>query len=321
MEHPEKALFDEVRGLRTNIEELKTRIEEIDKEYEEKVLNLQKRSTIDMRSNLKLEGWLRKRNDRVILQLNLKDYPFHRSTFTQNVYRVNFLTDEKVIVLDLNKSSFKAIIEIVRYGHDCYNNQTEEKPKCPTSVEKFLIDNRNLNLIEDLQKHFTGDSFLKIAQDLSLKYSVLGQSQGKDLLESYDIKSPYTKSELSENECNNMAHLNNPNNKDYGLFLNYSGSIIFKLKESIRVNKIYLKPFYGKTSVFPPSNGASNCSLLVSNDGKSWVNVTKIPSGYGSKDNNYLCSLLFSEYYTFNHILFETNSSSLFSLSYIAFTK
>jgi hypothetical protein len=322
MEHPEKKLFDEVRGLRSDLEESKERILKVEKEYEQKVVYLESRCQIDERCEAKLKQWINKKNNKVTFLINDKEYPFFRSTFIDNVYKCNseFLPDgEDYIYVEMDKKYFKLIIEIIRKGHQAFEEKlSNKKSKFSTILDKALKEDKNF--IATLKNSFDPQSFFEIVNDFNLNYTYLGTKSNEELIEKFTVENPYTQTTVSKYVETEPKNLGNPNSKK-GLFLNYNGKIDITLSETLRTNRIYLKPFSADAGAFSPLSGASSTQILGSVDGERYDLLGLIPSDWGSTINRYLLTeVIFSEPMTYKYLRFS-NTSAYFSLSYVGFTK
>lgn len=323
MEHPEKKLFDEVRSLRTDLEESKERIIKVEKEYEQKVEYLESRCQIDERCEAKLKQWKNNQNNKVTFLINDKEYPFFRSTFTDNIYKCNseFMSEgEDYIYVEMDKKYFKVLIEIIRKGHQAYGENLKNKKKSFSSVlDKSLKE--DMNFITTIKNCLYHESFIEIVNDFKLNYTYLGTKRGEDLIENFKVENPYCETSTTTNKYVETVpkNLGNPNNK-MGLFLNYNGKIDLTLSETLRTKNIFLKPFWADSSAFTPNNGNSTTQILGSLDGEKYDLLAMIPSEWGNGINNYLCEVVFSEAASYKYLRFS-NSTTYFSLSYVGFTK
>jgi hypothetical protein len=316
MEHPEKALFDEVRGLRTILEESKERIAKVEKEYQARVVTLEKRCMIDESCHEKLESWRVLCKNRINFFLNEKVYTFYKSTIYNNIYPLSktFLPErEDSIILETNKNFLKALIEIIRLGNEVFITESKKR-NFETAIEKSIKENPNFSTF--IKSCFEESIFLSICSDFGLNYSYYGAGSEEDLLESFKIEGAYTN--MSKYEIKDVKKLADKNNSE-GLFLNYNGEFVIRLSETIRTAKIIIKPFTTDPSSFSTSNGQTYAMIYSSLDGQKFDFLNNIPSFYGNNQNNNICDVYLQELTSFKYLKFKTNSSSLFSLSYIAF--
>jgi hypothetical protein len=120
-----------------------------------------------------------------------------------------------------------------------------------------------------------------------------------------------------ETNVKNLGNRNNPR----GLFINYNGKIDITLNETIRTNRVIIKPFSSDTYNWSPTNGATYTSIYGSLDGKSWDMLAAIPSTYGTSTNNYEMEVTFTSMSSFRYIRFQGSASAYFSLSHLSFRK
>ena len=159
-----------------------------------------------------------------------------------------------------------------------------------------------------------------MAKDFGLNYIYTGKGSNEDLFESFNVTKPYTKDLINKYVLTEVKNLGIKSNKN-AVFINYDGRIDITLKEIIRTQKIFIKPFISDSKVFSPDNGASYVTVLGSVDGEKYQLLTTIPCTYGTSTNNYLTELTFPNISTFKYLRFQTTPSYLFSLSYIQFKK
>jgi hypothetical protein len=316
MEHPEKALFDEVRGLRTSLEDSKERIAEVEKEYQSRVIFLEKRCEIDESCHDKLESWKELCKNKINFYLNEKVYTFYRSTFYNNIYPVSqtFLPKrDDSVILETNKGYFKALIEIIRIGNEAFLTESKKR-NYKDLLDKSLRD--NTNLVSFIKTCFDENIFLHVCGDFGLNYSYLGKGSDEDLLESFTIENRYTT--MMQHELTDIKTLAYKKNSQ-GLFLNYNAEFTITLTETVRTGKIVIKPFTNDSSLFAPTNGNSNALIFSSLDGRTFDYLVNVPANYGSYQNNYFTEIYLQELTSFKYLKFKTTSSSLFSLSYLGF--
>ena len=136
----------------------------------------------------------------------------------------------------------------------------------------------------------------------------------------HSIENTYSTNSITNHISEDIKSLANIKNTK-GFFLNYNGILDIELAESIRTNRLYIKPFTNESS-FSPTNGSTYASVYASFDGDNYEYLGKLPSTYGSTYyNNYLTDLCLQQFYTFKFLRFQTDNSSYFSISYLGFTK
>ena len=179
--------------------------------------------------------------------MNEKEYPFFRTTFTENVYKCNselLPEDEEFVFLEIDKKFFKALIEIIRYGHNAFESKSKT---------------RNYS-IEVLKKYFNKDDFFTLVKDFGLNYIYLGEKSNEELIESFTMEGPYHSKGLSdkvETEAKNLGKSNNTK----GLFVSYNGKVDIKLTETLITDKIYIKPFCSDLNNFTPTQCIAKTEL------------------------------------------------------------
>jgi len=258
----------------------------------------------------------------MVFVLNDKEYPFFRTTFTQNVYQINeelFPPNKHRYEVDMNKNIFKAFILIIRWGNA--DAQKKDQPKKKTYGE--IIDKKireDAAFVNEMKRIFAVNSFLEIVKDFNLNFVNLGSMKADELIVSYKIEQPYDGA-VERFTTKDVKVLANPNNATTGFFLSYNGHLEFKLAELIRTNKVYIRPFVGDTYNFSPTNGNTYSQVYVSLDGQNWDYMNFVPSSYGTNYNNYITEVSFTDIVSFQYIKFSSTASGLFSLSYLSFTK
>lgn len=331
MEHPEKALFDEVLSLKKEIEESKERVIKLKKDYKEKIILLEKRSSIVERSENKFRKWKASSKETITLQLDEKEYTLLKSIFDDNVYKVSraiFPENEKHIFIDTQKSFYKLFLHILIKGNTAYNKMKSidgDKKISYTQIIKNFADSidkytrENTNFIKFLKEYFEIDSFMKIVSDFNLNCEILPKTDLLDLFVNSEIAVPYTNNNINIHVADSVKCLGDPNNTK-AFFLGYNAKIDIELAEMIRVKRIYVKPFCSDIKTWSPSSGNSHTGIWVSRDGDNWEYVMNIPSNYGGNSENYLNEINLSHYVSFRYIRFNTNGSSYFSISYLSFS-
>lgn len=329
MEHPEQKLFDEVKGLKTELEEVRDRIFKIENTYIDKVENIEKREYTSLIVEEKLKIYKENLESRKIFILDNHRIPLFKSTVERNIYNseklLNYWNNTNTeIVLDYDYDYFMAILEIVKRGHNFECLDAEDKL---TFKRNFKLRTRTLSkdsIFNLMIKEFFSDheSFSKIVIDYNLNYSsvpndlsdlvvsvkVLEGSGSMTHLDKHNILSKQDKWKKLTDVKNKLA-----------LFLDYNQNGVIELKTTVRINKIGLKPFTESSSEFSPTTGSYYPKLLVSNNEKHWDEIGVMPSDYGSFSNDYISSFNFGSYKSVKYIKITTNSSSQFSLSYIKF--
>lgn len=328
MEHPEKVLFDEVLSLKKDIEESKERVANLKADYKEKIVLFGKRQGIKERNEEKLKKFKEKSKQTVTLEIDAKEYTFLKSTFENNIYKLNprFLpTNQSHVFVDVQKSFFKLLMTIIIKGNEVYNVM-KENPDSNINLKNNskLIDKyskEDKNLLSFLQDAFEADSFTNVVSHFNLNYEKLPKIDVKDLYVNYEIKSPY--------QCDNLKKYVADSAKSLGdlkdakaLFLGYNGHINIELAETARVRKIFVRPFCSDSSLWNPTSGASYTLIYCSMDGEDWEYMTSVPSNYGAYNtNNYITEITFNNYFSFRFIRFTTSNSSNFSINYLALKK
>jgi len=283
---------------------------------------------IDERCEEKLNKWKVQAKDKITYNLNEKEYTFFRSTFKDNVYKFSqFIFPEGIdsITIDIDKQIFKQFITIVSKGNLHFLNtldENKEKPKKKFFTEilekKYREDQSFANAIRPL---FVDEFFVEVVKDFGLNFISLGSCPKEDLIVSVKMETPYSSGNTDKYRTENVKTLNNPNNVTTGYFLNYNGNLEIQLAETIRTNKMWIKPFSGDTSNWSPTNGYTYTQVYLSADGKSFDYVVTLPSTYGSSTNNYITQIDFGGLYSFKYVKFSATSSGMFSLSYLTFVK
>jgi hypothetical protein len=316
MEHPEKALFDEVRGLRNQLEEAKERTLKIELDYNEKVLAYETRKTINDRLNTKLDEFI-KDSQKLTLIVNGKEYPFLRSFFLQNLFNVSFLTEVDIYELDMGKIEFKGLLSILRAGHNYFSWNKEDIPRKFKLEKKGLKDDKAF--IKTMKNYLTDESFENVLNKFELIYSYV--SDEKDIVQTIIVENPFSFTNKLDNyraeNHNEITLKDQVSPKAY--FINPNGKIDIVFKSKVRVNKIGIRGFYASSSNWTPSNGKTTTKIYVSLDGINWEFIKNVPSNYGNGKE--VTGVIFDKLITFRFLRFQTDQSNSFSLNYFSLKK
>lgn len=320
MEHPDKALFDEVRGLRNTIEESKERIIQIEAEYLEKVEYLEKRGVIAERCDKKISEYLNNIKSKITFLVNGKEYTFFRSTFEQNIYKSTLDLSQGTIEMDIDKKHFKALLHIILLGNGQFSLDEELKYK----NKKFQIPKNvqgNLVFAKSLTQYFDNESYLLILTDFGISINHIPNIKPEELIIDCQVENNVKtiNEQYVATEPSDISTLGGPNSqKSY--FLNFNGKLNITLSQTIRTDRLIIKPFHADNNVFAVTSGNTYTSVFASLDGAKWKLLCNIPANYGAGTNNYLCELFFT-ITSFKYLRFQAASNYLFSLSYLGFTK
>jgi hypothetical protein len=320
MEHPEKALFDEIRSLRKELENSKDRIFKLEKEYEDKIQNLEIRNEISIRCEEKIEKWLSDSSRKLKLIRNEKEYTFFRSTFEINSYSCNsnlLPTDEDTCFLDISSKYFKALIEIIRKGHLVKNREIRYGRNLEKFLDAKLLEDQNFPLA--LMVYFDNENIMKIVNDFGLNFTYYGGSKGAEIFDSHSTKSAFSSNDLLNYITEDVKSLADINNQK-AFFIDKNGNLNIQFTEILRVKSIYIKPFV-ENKLWNPSQGRNETKILGSIDGELFEEYSKIPENFGLNLKTPICEVTFDSPHSFKYLKFETNGSFGFSLSYLGFTK
>lgn len=326
MNHPEQALFEEVKGLRTQMEEVRDRIFKVEQTYVSKVEGTEKRECTYKRIQDKIANYKQSLENKKILIVDGKRVPLFKSTIESNIYKSDkFLalweTSQTEILLDMDYEYFMAMMDIIKRGHNF--NQLDEEDKI-TMNRNFKLRSKDLEkdeIFNDILKTYFTDvsSFQALVSDYNLNYRSIPVNL-KELV--VDVRIEPFSSNMSHLEKHDItksktySDLTDPSNKK-GIFLDYNSNAFVDFKSALRIKTIGLKPFTEDTNAFYPTTGSYYARLYTSSNGKDWNLVGTMPSDYGSSNNDYVCTFNLGGFKTVKHLKLNTNSSSQFSLSYI----
>lgn len=324
MDHPEQALFDEVKGLRSQMEEVRDRIFKIENVYNNKVENTERREytskVIDNKLNLYKENLKTKK----IVIVDNRSVPIFKSTVFENIYKSPKLmslwdSEKSEIVYDMDYDYFMAVMDIVRRGHNIEMLDQDDKNALQRNFKLRSKDLEKDQVFNDVLKCFFSehDSFSSMIIDYNLNLGYVPNDLS-NIVE--NIK--YLDGQLSNLSAHDIGESKNYNeifNKknEKAIFLDYNKNAVVELKSTVRVKAISIRPFIKDTSVFYPTTGASYARVATSNDNKDWDDVCTLPSDYGSGNNDYICTLSLGKFKSFKYIKFITNGSAQLSVSYI----
>ncbi len=91
MDHPEQALFDEVKGLRGQMEEVRDRIFKIENVYINKVENTERRDYVSKSIDNKLAAYKENLEFKKTIEVDNRYVPIFKDTVFQNIYKSNKL--------------------------------------------------------------------------------------------------------------------------------------------------------------------------------------------------------------------------------------
>ena len=328
MEHPEKALFEEVLALKKDIQESKDRVAKLQTDYDEKIVIFEKRRQINERSEDKFRKWQKLSKKTVTFLLDEKDYTFLRTTFENNIYKVDssFLQEDgNKIFIDAQKSFFKLFMVIIKKGNSEFNrmmydpNAREDLNIMNSFAKEFDRSTReDQNFLEFIREIFEPKSFFDVVNHFNIGLEILPKKDGSDLFIKHEISVPYKQVTLSKFASESLLTLSDKTSLN-AFFLGYNGKIDIELAELIRVRKIYAKPFCSDSKLWNPVTGSTHTQIYVSIDGNNWELAGNAPSKYGTSTNNFISVIMLNNLFTFKFIRFATGNQSLFSLKYLAF--
>ena len=322
MDHPEKALFEEVKGLKTQMEEVRNRIFKVEATYIEKVEKIEKREYTSIQVDKKIEEYENNLNTMKLIRLDGKKIPLFRGTIVNNIYVSKKLLElfdndsNFELIIDQDYNYFYLILNIIKKGHNYFCLDDEDKQSV---IRKYSLNIKNLEkdplFIQILNYFFDEDAIKHIAVDFNLDYSFIPENVGiKSIKSSCEgLMTHLDKHKLTSENKNDL--LNKDNKK--GIFLDYTNNVVIELDNIVRIKKLGLKPFTADTSAFYPTTGSYYPTLYVSEDGSEYTSLGVMPSDYGSVNNDYVSNFLLNSHKNIKFIKVETNSSSQWSLSYI----
>jgi len=247
-----------------------------------------------------------------------------KSTFTDNIYPFLNPADEDYIYLETSKKFFKGFLEIIRRGNSI-QNYSESERSFKRSAFYSVLDNSlksNANFDAFIRTCFTPEVYLEIAKDFGLNFSYFSNysNDNLNLFNSYSIKNECTSKEIIDYTLKDVSRLNNKENLR-AFFIEPKGEFRLELKENVRSDRIYVKPFTA-SNTNSKLNSASNSKIwnetgpsslvYVSSDGENWEVVGKFPESYGksNKLSNFVVMIKFDTFFTFNHIKIEASADS-----------
>lgn len=325
MQHPEQALFDEVKGLKIQMDEVRDRIFKVENTYINKVENSEKRDHISKVVESKILSYKEALKSKKLILIDGKQVPLFKDTVFTNIYQSTKLKElwdsPKIeVILDLDYEYFNAILDIVKKGHNFEILNDEDKQAV---VKNFKLKNDKLSkdrvFNKYLQMFFSdNESISKIAIDYNLDYACV-PSDLSNMIKNIE----YNKEPLSTTEKYNLVakkefnSLTNPKN-NLAIFMDYNSTCVIELNTSVRIKNIGLKPFTNDSNVFSPATGAYYPKLYHSNDNKDWKYVGVMPSTYGTEITEDSCSTFnLGGFTSIKFIKIVTDGSSQFSLSYL----
>ncbi len=314
MDHPEKALFEEVKGLKDQMEEVRNRIFKLEATYVDKVENTETREHKAEIINKKFSIYKENLSSMKLFQVDGLTIPLFKTTVTDTIYRSDYFIElfedsGKEVIIDTDIVIFNAILDIIKKGHNFYCLDEEDKNEI---VKKFNFSDKSISknpsFNQILKKYFPDkETFSKLIVDFDLNYKSIP-----------DDLSNIVQAITNTTNSSNMSHvinylmkndeesqlLFNKNNKK-ALFLDYTKEAIVELKEKIRIKTIGLKPFTDDNNAFSPTTGSYYASLYISEDGKDWDLIGVMPSTYGSPNDDYISKFTLSKYKTIKFFKFR----------------
>jgi hypothetical protein len=324
MDHPEQALFDEVKGLRSQMEEVRDRIFKIENVYINKVENTERREYTSKVIDNKLIAYKENLKTKKIVVVDNRYVPIFKDTVFTNVYKSPKLmslwdSDKTEIIYDMDYDYFMAVMDIVRRGHNIEMLDKEDKNALQRN---FKLRSKELDkdiVFAEILKTFFNDheSFSTLIIDYNLNFGSI-PSDLSNIVESIKYLDGTLTNLVAHDigETKNFNEIFNVKNEK-AIFLDYNKNAVVELTMTVRAKTIYLRPFTKDTGVFYPTTGASYARIYISNDYKEWDLIGTLPSDYGSASNDYICPMVLGKFKSFKYIKFNTNGSAQLSVSYI----
>lgn len=323
MQHPEQALFDEVKALRTDMEQLRDRIFKIENDYNEKVEKTEKKEFTQKRIDQKIKDYNASLSERKDIIVDGKRVPLFKKTVESNVYKCPKLLalwdfTKTEVIMDIDFRYFTEILNILRRGHNLtLLNPTEAEAfkKSFRLQKEFEKDYVFHSLISNF---FDQESTTRLSVEYNLPFVCLPKSL-EDIVANMNSESGNCSTiggsyNLFENKKYNDLF---DSKSDNAIFLDYNSALVVELKDAVRVRNFALKPFTKDTNVFYPTTGSYYASVAVSEDGVNFTNSTLMPSDYGSTNNDYVTTFDLGGHKNVKFFKFSTTGSSQFSVSTI----
>lgn len=323
MEHPEKALFEEVKGLKVQMEEVRNRIFKVEATYLDKVENVEKREFKIAQVNQKYDDYKSKLADKKLIYVDGKVIPLFKATVINNIYKSDKLTKlfedaNTEVVIDLDFVYFNGILDILRKGHNLFELDEEDK----NVNTKFSLISKNLEkdevFINVIKAYFTEKvSFSRLIVDFNLNFKSVPEDLSNLIknvsnnttemmnVDKYKVKTP-----------EDFKELTNYKNKK-AIFMDYNREVIIEFSESVRIKEFGLKPFTEDNNLFYPTTGSYYPNIYISDNGIEWDSLGVMPSNYGSPNDDYITTFSLGKFKTVRFIKVNTNSSSQLSISHI----
>lgn len=328
--NPDKALFDEVKNLKIEMEEIRSRIFKIESVYTDKIESIESIQNIYKDIDLKLKEYNASLNTMKIILIDGKRIPLFEKTIRDNIYISQTLLDlfedklEDEIIIDDDYYYFNIILNIIKRGHNYYmlNNTEKELYKRNYELEIKNIEIDEL-FIQILKHYFHGPYLDNVIIDYKINCTT--SLKGIDIKNIIINTETYDKDNLTEyilpiEEKSQL--LNATNNK--ALFLNFNSSIIIILNKTIKINKLFIRKFKNSNKIdFDSLNNTSYqyyVKVFLSNDGTNYKyagNIHRYTAQF-EKDEDYY-ELNIGLFTSFNYIKLLTSTNSKFAINYITF--
>lgn len=171
-EHPQKHLFEEVKGLRIKLDDAFKRVKDLENGYSKDITDMDERITDNLAVNKKVEHFYATQHDKVKITVFNKEFIFLKDLFSLNIYNAKFLKEKNqeniVIDFEVTKKTFKQVMIIVKFGHFQARDPLDKNILNDIDeIQKLNVKNKEyLNkLIEDM---FEAASVKKIKVDFNL---------------------------------------------------------------------------------------------------------------------------------------------------------
>lgn len=304
--------------MSSTIKMLKNKLTNLEKNYEEKLVEVELREKKKQRLEEKLKTVVGLQKQLITfniggeyMQLNKKvifncGYDNIFKDVVTNIEKMGRSPDDiKNVFIDRNAKNLSHIAEIMRKS---FNKSSRDLKICLSSE----LDLKAFQA--DIEFYFKQD-----AENVMSDYEIYKISLGKDtsislsdLITGFSIKTALPSENLDPYRANTVKDLLKKNNTK-ALFVSYDSTLVFELKEMTKISSIELKPFSFDLDSWIPSEGAGTF-IFGSSDNIEWDFLNSIPDDYGTEfDITYLVTF---DPKNLKYIKFQTGEFTL-SISYI----
>lgn len=269
-------------SLISDLKALKDRLVNIDKDIRFQTKNIQVRDKCweEMQDSFAKTSQYSNKADRISIDVGGQKFVTTKQTLlnAKNSLFEAIVNDPEIdltkeLFFDRSSELFSHLLEYLRTGYINYKLFSKDQKKQLLEEAKYY---QLLDVINYLQERLKDIEYVSF--EFTGPYLYKGQTAGSNILEDLRI---------------NDLMIG-------GICSSVPGNITFKLNSDWEINEIEVGGYKGSTTIWYPENG-SGATISTSEDGKTWVVVGKIPSGFGKEVKTIKLKTSVARYLKFSH--------------------